>query len=77
MTTFLRGLGTHLKTYNIAITEEDEKNLAYIVDTANSGYVTSYRFSEFLKGFGPLKRALPYVRYYGSLMDMVGGFWNG
>jgi hypothetical protein len=62
MTMFVRGLGNHLKAYNISIVDEDEKSLAYILDASNSGYVTSYRVSEFLKGFGPLKRAIPYVR---------------
>ena len=62
MTAFLRGLSNHLKSYNIAINDEDEKNLAYILDSSNSGYVTSFRVSEFLKGFGPLKRAITYVR---------------
>lgn len=49
------GLNTFLST---KISEEDEQILSSIIDHSHTGYVSAFRFSEFLKGFGPIKKAI-------------------
>eukprot|EP01114_Cavostelium_apophysatum_P017825 TRINITY_DN5379_c0_g1_i6.p1 TRINITY_DN5379_c0_g1~~TRINITY_DN5379_c0_g1_i6.p1 ORF type:complete len:1028 (-),score=216.85 TRINITY_DN5379_c0_g1_i6:67-3150(-) len=39
----------------IPFDDEAEKQLRYILDNSNTGFVSMYKFSDFLNGFGPLR----------------------
>jgi hypothetical protein len=60
--TFIKGLNIAVHVYGTTITEEDEHYLRVILDNSRTGFVSCYRFSEFLKGFGPLKRSIGYMK---------------
>lgn len=59
---FIRGLGLNL-------TEHEENVLATIIDYSKAKSVTRYKFTEFLKGFGPLEHCVENVK------RVVGAEW--
>ncbi len=51
---FIAGLSLPLK-------EQSEKQLKMILDNSRTGSVNRFKFSEFLKGFGPLEHCIENV----------------
>jgi len=51
------------------VTQEQERQLVTIIDYSMTNSVTKYKFSEFLKGFGPLENCLENVK------KVVGAEW--
>lgn len=50
-----------LKKIHTDIKEDDEKVLQYILDNSNTGFINQHKFSEFLKGFGPVQDCIKNV----------------
>jgi len=44
------------------IEEDEEKVLQYILDNSNTGFINQHKFSEFLKGFGPVQDCVKNVK---------------
>eukprot|EP01119_Soliformovum_irregulare_P017626 TRINITY_DN5265_c0_g1_i3.p1 TRINITY_DN5265_c0_g1~~TRINITY_DN5265_c0_g1_i3.p1 ORF type:complete len:712 (-),score=239.28 TRINITY_DN5265_c0_g1_i3:707-2842(-) len=55
---FLKILGT---TLNQQMPPELKKILKHILDNSNTGFISTYKFSEFLKGFGPFRSCVDNV----------------
>lgn len=47
--------------------------LIFIPDQSSTGTVTRYKFSEFLKGFGPLSECVKNVQEMMALVDTLTG----
>jgi hypothetical protein len=45
-----------------SIKEDEEKVLQSILDNSNTGFVSQHKFSEFLKGFGPVQDCVRNVK---------------
>lgn len=59
---FRTALTTVLKVVGVAYTDEDDTLLRAVLDRPGTGSVTAARFCDFLRGFGPLRRAIPMMR---------------
>jgi hypothetical protein len=46
----------------IAISTDDEEMLRGIIDHSNTGYISLFRLTEFLKGFGPPRACIPMMK---------------
>eukprot|EP01114_Cavostelium_apophysatum_P018121 TRINITY_DN5537_c0_g1_i2.p1 TRINITY_DN5537_c0_g1~~TRINITY_DN5537_c0_g1_i2.p1 ORF type:complete len:1350 (-),score=354.65 TRINITY_DN5537_c0_g1_i2:24-4073(-) len=46
----------------VAVNENDEKILRYVIDNSCTGLISKHKYKEFLKGFGPLERCLENVK---------------
>ena len=72
----MRRLATKMISDKIGFTNKDLQLMMEILDDLNTGYVTSIKFSEFLKGFGPLSRSIEKVHkiiYHSIGHHRVGG----
>eukprot|EP01119_Soliformovum_irregulare_P004920 TRINITY_DN1612_c0_g1_i3.p1 TRINITY_DN1612_c0_g1~~TRINITY_DN1612_c0_g1_i3.p1 ORF type:complete len:1090 (-),score=261.69 TRINITY_DN1612_c0_g1_i3:218-3487(-) len=45
----------------IKVTDEANNQLRYILDNSNTGFISVYKFADFLGGFGPLKQCIEKV----------------
>jgi len=52
---FMKALKTRFK---LEVTEHQEKLIAHIIDNSNTHMVTKHKFGEWLKGFGPVDKAV-------------------
>eukprot|EP01090_Pellita_catalonica_P003467 TRINITY_DN1313_c0_g1_i1.p1 TRINITY_DN1313_c0_g1~~TRINITY_DN1313_c0_g1_i1.p1 ORF type:complete len:777 (-),score=129.97 TRINITY_DN1313_c0_g1_i1:76-2406(-) len=50
------------KRLGVVLSESNENMLKMVLDFSDSGGVTAYKFSEFLKGFGPFEKCLGNLR---------------
>eukprot|EP01119_Soliformovum_irregulare_P006408 TRINITY_DN1836_c0_g1_i1.p2 TRINITY_DN1836_c0_g1~~TRINITY_DN1836_c0_g1_i1.p2 ORF type:complete len:291 (-),score=37.21 TRINITY_DN1836_c0_g1_i1:1012-1884(-) len=55
-------LAAIVKRLNSNLSEEEGKVLGYVLDTADTGFVTQYKFAEFLKSFGPFTNCVVNTR---------------
>ncbi len=51
-----------VKGVNLPISKDEEQQLKTVIDYSQTGSVTRYKFTEFLKGFGPLESCIENVR---------------
>jgi len=62
MVEFKKFMDNFIKFHGSDIPISDQSNLRNILDHGDTNYVSQYRFSEFLKGFGPFENCLVNVR---------------
>lgn len=51
----------------LSFNDEIEKQLRYILDNSNTGFVSMFKFADFLSGFGPIRQCIDKVRKFHSL----------
>eukprot|EP01119_Soliformovum_irregulare_P011932 TRINITY_DN3057_c0_g1_i1.p1 TRINITY_DN3057_c0_g1~~TRINITY_DN3057_c0_g1_i1.p1 ORF type:complete len:875 (-),score=246.30 TRINITY_DN3057_c0_g1_i1:43-2667(-) len=60
--TYVKKWSDFIQGLNLKLSEEEEQKLRTIIDYSKTGSVTRYKFTEFLKGFGPLEKCVENVR---------------